>query len=107
MTHFDVSSHREAGALVVVPEGELDIAAVRAVRASLDEREPGERLVVDLRELTFLDTSGLQVLVETYRAAREEGFELRVLRARPAVQRVFEIAGLDAVLPFADGAADG
>jgi len=71
---FDVSSHREDGALVVVLEGELDIATVDLVRASL--------------------------------AGRDEGFALRLLRARPGVQRVFGIAGIESVLPFADEAAD-
>ena len=74
MPQFDVSSHREDGALVVVLEGELDIATVDLVRASL--------------------------------AGRDEGFALRLLRARPGVQRVFGIAGIESVLPFADEAAD-
>ena len=91
---------------MVVLEGELDIATVDLVRASLAGRGAGEGLVIDLRPLTFLDTSGIQLLVEAFRAARDEGFALRLLRARPGVQRVFGIAGIESVLPFADEAAD-
>ena len=90
---------------MVVPEGELDIATVPAVRTELDERAAGEGLVIDLRGLTFLDTSGIQLVVEAFRAARDQGFRLRLLRARAQVHRVFEIAGLDGVLPFEDGLA--
>lgn len=106
MTPFDVSSHREDGSLVVVPEGELDIATVDAVRSAVGERGAGEGLVLDLSALTFLDTSGIQLIVEAFRDARDTGFALAIVRARPQVQRVFEIAGLESVLPFRE-AVDG
>lgn len=102
MAHFGVSSHRQEGALVVVPEGELDIAAVDAVRDAIAARAPGEALVIDLRSLDFLDTSGIHLMVEVHRRAGEEAFSLRVVRARKPVQRVFEIAGLEGVLPFVE-----
>lgn len=105
MTPFDVSSHREDGALVVVPDGELDIATVDSLRAALEERESGEGLVLDLSGLTFCDTSGIQLVVEAYRSARDERFPLSIVRAVPQVQRVFEIAGLESVLPFKDADA--
>lgn len=104
MPHFGVTSRREDGRLVVVPTGELDIAAVDAVRTVLAGRGPGEDVTIDLRGVEFLDTSGIQVVVEAWRNAREQAFELRVLRAPPRVHRVFEISGLDRVLPFADDA---
>ncbi len=103
MPRFGVTSHRESGCLVVVPTGELDIATVDAVRAELGNREAGEDLVVDLRQVEFLDTSGIQVVIEAWRAAREADFALRVIRAAPSVHRVFEIAGLEEVLPFENG----
>lgn len=105
MTDFNVASRREQGAFVVTPEGELDIATVDPVRELLLQRADGEALVVDLRHVTFLDTSGIQVVVEAYRASNEDGFTLRILRADPRVHRVFEIAGLDGVLPFEDADA--
>ena len=102
MAHFGVSSHRHGGALVVVPEGELDIAAVGAVRDAIAGRAPGEALVIDLGALDFIDTSGIHLVVEAHQRAEEEGFALRVVRARRPVQRVFELAGLEGVLPFED-----
>ena len=85
---------------MVAPTGELDIAAVEAVRTELAERGEDEGVTLDLRDVEFLDTSGIQVVVEAWRDARERGFDLRVLRAPPRVHRVFEISGLDGVLPF-------
>jgi anti-anti-sigma factor len=102
MPGFGVTSHHQDGRLLVVATGEIDIASVDAVRAELAAREPEEGLVLDLRGVDFLDTSGIQVTVEAWRAARAEGYELRILRAAPRVHRVFEIAGLGEILPFAD-----
>jgi anti-anti-sigma factor len=104
---FAVTTHREGGQLVVVATGELDIATAGAVQDAAAQREPDEGLVLDLRGLSFLDTSGIQVVIEANRAARDEGFALRILRAAPQVHRVFEIAGLEGVLPFADAMGDG
>ncbi len=89
---------------MVAPTGELDIATVDAVRAEAARRAPGEDLVVDLSGLEFLDTSGIAFVVEAYRDAAADGHALRIVRAAPSVQRVFEIAGLEGVLPFEDSA---
>jgi anti-sigma B factor antagonist len=101
--HFEVRTLSEPERLVVTPVGELDIATVDQVRAAVAKRREGAGLVLDLSELEFMDTSGIQVIVESFRDAREAGFTLSIVRADPQVQRVFEIAGLDTVLPFTDG----
>jgi anti-anti-sigma factor len=103
---FEVKSHREEGRFIVAPHGELDIATAEIVRAELAARDSGEPLTLDLRGLEFLDTSGIQLVVECFRAARDEEFDLRILRAPPQVHRVFEIAGLESVLPFHGAAGD-
>lgn len=106
MTAFEVTTRREDGFLVVAPVGELDIATVDAVRSEAAQRGPGEGLLIDLSGLAFLDTSAIALVVEAHRSATTESFPLRIIRARPSVQRVFEIAGLDGVLPFEDGPGD-
>lgn len=104
---FHVDVRHDAAGFVVTPRGELDLATAQRVQAKLAERGPGEPLVLDLSGLTFLDTSGIQLVVEADRSSRAEGFEFSLRRGTPAVHRVFEIAGLDRVLPFADRGADG
>ena len=85
--------------------GELDMAATFSVEGELDrliEREGVERLVLDLRGIEFVDSTGLRLLVQTDARARERGVELALVRGRQEVQRVFELAGLADVLPFVD-----
>jgi anti-sigma B factor antagonist len=100
---FDVDVRRDGDRMVVAPSGELDIATVDQLRAVLGDREPGQDLELDLRRLSFVDTSGLQLLVELHRRSASETFRLRIVRGSTNVQRVFEIAGLERVLPFVEG----
>lgn len=98
---FEVRTSQEADGLVVTPVGELDIATVDRVASVIEHRDDGAGVVIDLSQLTFLDTSGIQLVVQVFRDARAQGFPLRILPGPERVQRVFEIAGLDRVLPFA------
>ena len=92
-----VASIQELGeAIVVALTGELDLYNAHLVRDALlgaAERSP-ERLVVDLAEVTFIDSTGLGVLVETRtRLANRRAF----LLVAPGVEtrRALEISGLD------------
>ena len=85
--------------------GELDMSATFSVETELDrllDREQVRRLVLDLRGVSFLDSTGLRLLVQTDARAREGGVELALVRARSEVHRVFELAGLAELLPFVD-----
>ena len=99
---FDVATRADDGWLVVTPVGELDIATVGRVREVIDKEAPAAGVELDLSRLTFLDTSGLQLIVEIQRKGAAEGFGLRIVPGNKHVQRVFEIAGLDRVLPFVE-----
>jgi anti-anti-sigma factor len=101
-TEFAVEEGREAGGLLTLrPAGELDIAtAARLERALLSGREPGDRVLLDLTALEFIDSTGLRAIVRGAEAARRDGWELRLRPGPPAVQRVFDIAGVLAALPF-------
>jgi anti-sigma B factor antagonist len=101
-TEFEVEEGRGAGGVVTLrPTGELDIAtAVHLERALFDGRERGDRVVLDLAALEFIDSTGLRVIVRGVEAARRDGWELRLRPGRPAVQRVFDIAGVLRALPF-------
>jgi anti-anti-sigma factor len=101
--NFDVATQRLTTALVVTPKGEIDLATVDQVRDAVDrERQAGEDLVLDLREVGFMDTSGLRYVLELNDAAARDGFRLQVVRGPRAVQRVFEVSGLENRLPFVD-----
>jgi anti-sigma B factor antagonist len=99
---FAVSEAEETeGVVTVRPSGELDIAtAPRLEQALLHERAPGDRVVLDLAELEFIDSTGLRVIVRAVDAARTGRWELTLRQGPPAVRRVFEISGVVRALPF-------
>jgi anti-sigma B factor antagonist len=92
-----------APAHVVAPRGELDLYSVEDVRAALAERPEGcELVVLDLRRLTFFDTSGIRLVVETLQSLTADGVRFALVRGRPDVQRLFALTGLQDRLPFFD-----
>jgi anti-anti-sigma factor len=101
-TEFEVHEGRGAeGVLTLRPAGELDIAtAAQLERALVDDRRPGDRVVLDLADLEFIDSTGLRAIVRGAEAARRDGWELHLRPGSLAVQRVFEIAGVLGALPF-------
>ena|SRR5947209_19195572 len=105
--NFDVRLERLDGALVVSPHGEIDLATVGLVREAVErELSDGEALALDLRGVGFMDTSGLRYVLELHGRAERGELELRLVRGAGAVQRVFEVAGLDVRLPFVEGPMD-
>ncbi len=79
--------------------GELDLATTAEVEPLL--RGDGvEQRLLDLRELTFMDSSGLRLILKAHAAARREGWSLQIVPGPPAVQRVFEICGVANELGF-------
>jgi anti-sigma B factor antagonist len=112
---FDVSVERLDGTAVVHVAGELDLATsprLSAVLAGLEQ--PCDRVVLDLSELAFIDSTGLSLTVTEYQRATRDGFDLVVAGAEGHVLDVLRLTGLDVALPLAPdvpsalgGAADG
>jgi anti-anti-sigma factor len=91
-------------ALTVALIGEADLLGTPKIEAALEQAcadGPG-LTVLDLRELTFIDSSGLHALVKWHQLHRAHGRELRVVPGPASVQRLFELTGLIDVLPFCD-----
>ncbi|MGZ4447454.1 MAG: STAS domain-containing protein [Nocardioides sp.] len=99
MIEFDVSTTAE-GIGVVVPRGRLNMVSARQLKERLDELVSAgtTRIVVDMAETTFLDSSGLGALIAGLKAARQAGGDLRVARPTEAVMTVFRLTNLDKVL---------
>ena len=89
-------------------EGELDIATTASADSELRRvEEAGPRVIVlDLRRLTFMDSTGLRLLVSADARAREAEYRLAIVRGPAAVQRVLELTGLDARLDVIDDPAE-
>jgi anti-sigma B factor antagonist len=83
-------------AVRVRPVGELDLATVPLVETELAElwAVGFTRFVVDLREVTFLDSTGLRLLWSWHQRSSADGIGFAVIPGPPAVQRVLELAGV-------------
>ncbi|HEX8073721.1 MAG TPA: STAS domain-containing protein [Thermoleophilaceae bacterium] len=93
---FQVDTRSEGGALIVAPKGEIDMATANRVAEALAGAGPEQRVIVlDLREVTFLDTSGVRLVVAEQRRAQEGSHRFAVVRGPAGVQRIFSISGLD------------
>jgi anti-anti-sigma factor len=104
---FALDVRTEDGATHFVPRGELDLATAPQLeeRVLSAVREPSaEAVVLDLRELTFMDSTGVRSIVAAHQAAQQSGARLRVVRPAPdsAVSRVIEISGIDEALGLVD-----
>ncbi|MGH2877027.1 MAG: STAS domain-containing protein [Solirubrobacteraceae bacterium] len=88
----------------VAPVGELDLSNANHLRDRLDEliKAGSTCLVLDLRELEFMDSTGLALIIETNRACRQDGCQLSIIQGPGQVKRLFEITGLLDQLPFAE-----
>jgi anti-sigma B factor antagonist len=91
---------------IVQPSGELDVATVETLRAALNGVKGAGRLVLDLRGLSFIDSTGLHLLVALHERARNDGFQLTLLAPAAPVDRAIRLCGLDEALPIA-AAGDG
>jgi anti-anti-sigma factor len=82
--------------------GELDMATVDEVRGPLTAAlsDGTTRVVLDLSELVFIDSSGLRMILDAFGQSRNGGAALALVPGPPAVQRIFHIAGVHDVLDF-------
>jgi anti-sigma B factor antagonist len=93
---------RRAGSVRVCAQGELAAEAARQLGAVLREVEPtARRVTVDLHELTLMDSSAVELLMEHVARAEHDGFALSIVLPGPSVARVLDIAGVRDLLPIA------
>jgi stage II sporulation protein AA (anti-sigma F factor antagonist) len=99
-----LTSVREGHAHVIRLFGELDLATAPEVEHELQgiEQSDAKTIVLDLSQLTFMDSSGVRLVLRAEARSRADSNRLRLRRGPASVQRVFAITGLDGVLPFAD-----
>ncbi len=103
---FEIS--RGNGRVTIAISGDLDMAGTLRLQPQLDRLMQDVRpdvLVLDLRGVDFVDSVGLSLLVEANEAALGGEFRLAIVRGTREVQRIFELAGYEGVLPFVDDPA--
>ncbi len=101
---LEVSVNECDGDCVVAAVGELDLSTVELLEAALEEAEAGaaSQILLDLSQLSFIDSSGLHMILKAHARSDADSNRLRIRRGPRRVQRVFELTGTDSRLPFID-----
>ena len=106
---FAIDVAERDGRVDVIPRGELDMASAPELEQTIMPRlRDGHWVLLDLRSLDFIDSSGLRVVVAAHRAAEDTGGRFTCVRGRQGttVHRIVEIAGIDGVIEMVDDPAE-
>jgi anti-anti-sigma factor len=97
-------SSRDGEVHTIALSGEMDLSNAGDVERELlhVESTDASTIVVDLSELTFMDSTGIRLLIAADARSRADSCRLRVTRPPAPVFRVLCIAGVDGMLPFQD-----
>ena len=92
------------GTYLIRLRGELDMSSVETVAAALKRAEetPASRILLDVDNLRFIDSSGLQVILRAKRRDDTLGRRLRITHGTGHVADMFRLTALDMTLPFAE-----
>lgn len=88
----------EEGCLTAYLSGEIDHHAAKELREAIDSRaasQKPEKLLLNFREVTFMDSSGIGLVMGRYRLMQELGGELRVTGVPSHIRKVMRLSGLD------------
>lgn len=101
---LSVRSRRDDDIHTIALVGEMDLANAADVERELVRAEStnATKIVIDLSELTFMDSTGIRLLITAHARSRTDGNRLVLIRPPARVLRVLTIAGIDELLPFAD-----
>lgn len=99
-----MGSEREGDVHRICLFGELDLATAGAVQKELEsvEATDAKAIIVDLAGLTFMDSTGVRLVLSAHARSRADANRLTLLRGPAAVQRVLELSGVEQLLPFAE-----
>ncbi len=98
---FEMSEHSDGAAVVVALAGELDLGNVGSVQQRLAElRDAQSPVVLDLDALTFMDSTGIRLLLGLCEDATRTGWSFRITRGSARVQAVLAAARVSERLPY-------
>jgi anti-anti-sigma factor len=100
----EVSTRREGAGVVIAVAGELDLHGSDRVTEAVAEALVDSVAFVDIdaRRLTFVDSAGIRAILLARAEVESRGSTFTVSGVSPAVRRIMEIAGAEAILPAGD-----
>jgi anti-anti-sigma factor len=105
-TQFATATRQVGDVLVLSLTGELDMATAPELEEAIERAQGGSQIVVDLRELTFIDSTGIRALIQVYTAGQNGHSTVSFIRGRHRVQRVLQLAGVQEFLGWTDPPAE-
>ena len=100
---FRIELERHGSALVVVVYGELDLSSADRLNARLTGLlSSSSRIVLDLREIDFIDSAGLHCILDVDRASRDAGVEFLLIQGPEQARRLFDVTRTEHLLRFAE-----
>ena len=107
MLNFDLHSETRGENVLVTIRGDLDLQVAARVTEALTELESGapNLLVIDLRNVSFMDSSGMGVIAGAHARATASGRRFAVVAPPAGVRHAFEISGLEEVVPIVEDLA--
>jgi anti-anti-sigma factor len=98
---FRVTAASIDGATYLTVRGELDLhTAPELEQALAEEAAKGGTLILDMEGVSFIDSTGIRVLLLSWQESQRDGFDLRLTRGSDTVMRALELVGLVDELPF-------
>jgi anti-sigma B factor antagonist len=103
-SNLSVEVHNGNDAVVIGVSGELDLASSPALESELERGAAAKAalVIVDLRQLEFMDSTGLSVLVRAHQRATENGQRFGVVKGAQQVQRLLSLTGVADRLTLVD-----
>jgi anti-anti-sigma factor len=101
---FSVDVKRHGTAAVILLHGDFALAHEKQFRQRVDEIPITrvEKLVLDLRDVSFVDSTGLRMILELWSWSRRDDFEFGIVPGEGQAHKVLRLAGLDQALPLVD-----
>lgn len=87
--------------LVVKPEGEIDQSCAADLRTDIDRelrRSRAKNLILDFGKVTFMDSSGIGVIIGRYKQIKALGGKTMIVRPQPQVDKILELSGLKKIV---------
>jgi len=106
--NFNGDVRDDARAVVIEVSGELDLASSPALETELERGSGADAdvVIVDLRKLEFMDSTGLSVLVRAHQRASEARRRFGIVKGPPQVQRLLDLTGVAERLTIGDSAEE-
>ncbi len=102
------SIREEGGAVIATLQGDVDLEhSPKAREVLLDCVGRGQKVLVDLSGVKYIDSSGVASLVEAYQKAKKKNIAFALVSVNPAALRVLELARLDKVFVIHENLSDG